>query len=399
MRKEHPNRIPVPRWLVLTVLAVSLAACGKKEGSAEGAAQAMPPMPAPVLHVAPHDVPVTFEYVGQAAGSREVEVRARVGGILLDRAYTEGRPVKKGDLLFRIDPEPFQAALDQAAANLKVQESQLVRAKQDYERILPLFKENAVSQKDRDDAVAAYAAAQASVAAARAQLKEAQINLNYTRVTAPISGMTSQEVRSEGSLVVANSESSLLTKISQMDPIYVNFSMSDTDMLNIRQQQESGRLKLSTGGDFSVSLKLADGSSYDRVGRLNFTDNIVDSATGTVRSRATFANPQGQILPGQFVRVQLKGAVRANTITVPQRAVLTSQQGKMVWVVGAGNKVEPRPITVSQAVGSDVVVEQGLKAGDQVVVENIIKIRPGMTVKPQPVQPAATDASAPAKQG
>ncbi len=377
--------------LLLGVLAASLAACGQKpEANGPGA---MPPVPVAVIKVQPADVPVSYEFVGQAAGSREVEVRARVGGILQKRSYTEGKPVKAGDLLFQIDPEPFKAALDQAKGNLQVQQAQLLRTKQDYERILPLFKENAVSQKDRDDAVAAYNAAKASVAAAQAQVEQAQINLGYTRVTAPISGITSQEARSEGSLVATTADASLLTKVSQLDPIYVNFSMSDSDMLGLRKMQHAGKLKLANGGGFEVLLKLADGSTYGKTGHLNFTDSLVDTNTGTIRSRATFANPQGSILPGQFVRVQLNGAVRTQAITVPQRAVLTTQQGKMVWVVGDDGKVAPRPIVTSQEVGLNVLVEQGLKSGDQVAVDNIIKLRPGAAVKPHPYQ---ADASAPA---
>ncbi|UGA39811.1 efflux RND transporter periplasmic adaptor subunit [Chromobacterium haemolyticum] len=268
-----------------------------------------------------------------------------------------------------------------------------MRTKQDYDRITPLFKENAVSQKDRDDAVSAYEAAKASVAAAQAQVQQAKINLGYARVTAPISGMTSQETRSEGSLVSTTADGSLLTKVSQLDPIYVNFSMSDNDMMNLRKMQDSGQLKLAANGHFNVQLKLTDGSTYGKSGRLNFTDSLVDASTGTIRSRATFANPDGGILPGQFVRVILQGAKRSNAIAVPQRAVLTSQQGKMVWVVGADNKVQPRPITVSQDVGLNVLVESGLKAGDKVVVDNIIKLRPGADVKPHPFK---ADASAPA---
>ncbi|UJB34250.1 efflux RND transporter periplasmic adaptor subunit [Chromobacterium sp. Beijing] len=377
-------------WLLLTALAASLMACGQKNDQHAGA---MPPVPVGVIEITPSDVPVSFEFVGQAAGSREVEVRARVGGILLKRAYTEGKPVKQGDLLFQIDPEPLKATLDQAQGNLQVQQAQLVRTKQDFDRISPLFKENAVSQKDRDDAVSAYEAAKASVAAAQAQVQQAKINLGYARVTAPISGMTSQETRSEGSLVSTSADGSLLTKVSQLDPVYVNFSMSDSDMMNLRKMQDSGQLKLASNGHFNVQLKLTDGSTYGKSGRLNFTDSLVDASTGTIRSRATFANPDGSILPGQFVRVILQGAQRSNAIAVPQRAVLTSQQGKMVWVVGADNKVQPRPIAVSQDVGLNVLVESGLKAGDKVVVDNIIKLRPGADVKPHPFK---ADASAPA---
>ncbi|RXZ44072.1 efflux RND transporter periplasmic adaptor subunit [Crenobacter cavernae] len=355
-------------------------------------------MPVGVVSTVAKDVPVPFEFVGQTAGSREVEVRARVGGILLKRAYTEGKSVKQGDLLFQIDPAQFQAALDQAQGALKVEEAQRARTRQDYDRILPLFKENAVSQKDRDDAAAAYQSAQASVAAAQARVKEAQINLGYTRVTAPISGMTSKEVRSEGSLV-STGDGGLLTKISQIDPMYVNFSFSDNDLLAFRRDEQSGKLKLPEGKRFEVTVELSDGSSYAKPGRLNFTDNVIDPSTGTIRARAEFANPDGQLLPGQFVRVFLNGAKRVNAILIPQRAVLTSQQGKMVWVVDAKNTVAPRPITLGAEVGDQVLVESGLKPGEKVVVDNIIKLRPGAPVKPEQRKPEAApaEASAPAK--
>ncbi|AXK40836.1 efflux RND transporter periplasmic adaptor subunit [Crenobacter cavernae] len=352
-------------------------------------------MPVGVVSTVAKDVPVPFEFVGQTAGSREVEVRARVGGILLKRAYTEGKSVKQGDLLFQIDPAQFQAALDQAQGALKVEEAQRARTRQDYDRILPLFKENAVSQKDRDDAAAAYQSAQASVAAAQARVKEAQINLGYTRVTAPISGMTSKEVRSEGSLVSTGDGS--LTKISQIDPMYVNFSFSDNDLLAFRRDEQSGKLKLPEDRRFEVSVKLSDGSSYAKSGRLNFTDNLIDPSTGTIRARAEFANPDGELLPGQFVRVFLNGAKRVNAILIPQRAVLTSQQGKMVWVVDAKNTVAPRPVTLGAEVGDQVLVETGLKPGERVVIDNIIKLRPGAPVKPEALKPEAAEASAPAK--
>ncbi|WP_245944792.1 efflux RND transporter periplasmic adaptor subunit [Crenobacter cavernae] len=381
------------RLAAVVAVGLALAACGKG-GDAIGKGNP-PPMPVGVVSTVAKDVPVPFEFVGQTAGSREVEVRARVGGILLKRAYTEGKSVKQGDLLFQIDPAQFQAALDQAQGALKVEEAQRARTRQDYDRILPLFKENAVSQKDRDDAAAAYQSAQASVAAAQARVKEAQINLGYTRVTAPISGMTSKEVRSEGSLVSTGDGS--LTKISQIDPMYVNFSFSDNDLLAFRRDEQSGKLKLPEDRRFEVSVKLSDGSSYAKSGRLNFTDNLIDPSTGTIRARAEFANPDGELLPGQFVRVFLNGAKRVNAILIPQRAVLTSQQGKMVWVVDAKNTVAPRPVTLGAEVGDQVLVETGLKPGERVVIDNIIKLRPGAPVKPEALKPEAAEASAPAK--
>jgi len=373
-------------------VALLLAACGQQQPQG-GMGGNMPPMPVSIVEMKPADVPVSTEYVAQTSGSREVEVRARVSGILQKRAYTEGAAVKAGDMLFQIDSAPYQAAVEQAAAALKLQEANLIRAQQDYDRVLPLFKENAVSQKDRDDAVAALASAKASVAAARAALKTAQINLDYTRVTAPISGITSAEVRSEGSLVQAG-EGSLLTKISQLDPIYVKFSLSDNDVLKTQKLAADGKLRLPAGNRYSVSLKLPDGSQYGREGVIDFADRVIDPTTGTSATRATFANPQGQLRPGQFVRVVLKGATRVGALVVPQPAVLSTQQGKMVWVVGKDNKVEPRPLQLADttAESGGFIVESGLKAGDKVIIDNLIKLRPGAAVAPQAAKPASAPA-------
>ena len=377
---------------VLLPVALLLAACGQQQPQG-GMGGNMPPMPVSIVEMKPADVPVSTEYVAQTSGSREVEVRARVSGILQKRAYTEGAAVKAGDMLFQIDSAPYQAAVEQAAAALKLQEANLIRAQQDYDRVLPLFKENAVSQKDRDDAVAALASAKASVAAARAALKTAQINLDYTRVTAPISGITSAEVRSEGSLVQAG-EGSLLTKISQLDPIYVKFSLSDNDVLKTQKLAADGKLRLPAGNRYSVSLKLPDGSQYGREGVIDFADRVIDPTTGTSATRATFANPQGQLRPGQFVRVVLKGATRVGALVVPQPAVLSTQQGKMVWVVGKDNKVEPRPLQLADttAESGGFIVESGLKAGDKVIIDNLIKLRPGAAVAPQAAKPASAPA-------
>ncbi|MDC7706159.1 efflux RND transporter periplasmic adaptor subunit [Vogesella indigofera] len=383
------------KWtLALLPLAVMLTACGQQGEQGEQAAGhgAMPPMPVSVVKMAAADVPVVTEYVGQAVGSREVEVRARVSGILQKRAYTEGASVRAGDVLFQLDAAPYQAALEQAEATLKLEEAKLIRAQQDHDRVLPLFKENAVSQKDRDDAVAALASAKASVAAARAAMKSAQINLGYTRVTAPISGVTSAEARSEGSLVQPG-DAGLLTKISQLDPIYVKFSLSDNDVLKNQQLAASGKLRQPEGGRYIVSLKLPDGSTYGREGRINFADRVIDPTTGTSAARASFVNPEGTVRAGQFVRVELKGSVRLNALVVPQKAVLTSQQGKMVWVVGKDNTVEARPLQISDSANNGFIVESGLKAGDLVITDNLIKLRPGAKVVPQA---AAANVAAPA---
>lgn len=373
----QPLRSRPQTWLLPLSAALALTACQDK---ADGP-PAMPPPEVTIVTVKPNDVPLTLEYVGQTAGSREVEVRARVSGILLKRLYVEGRPVKAGDVLYQIDPEQAKAALDQARGALEVEQAKLIRAQQDHARVLPLFAENAVSQKDRDEAVSNFESAQASVLAARARLREAQINLDYTKVTAPISGMTSKEVRSEGSLVSPSGDSSLLTTISQLNPMYVNFSMSDNELLRLRTWQAQGRYVPPEGERYSVELKLSDGTMFNSAGRLNFTDNLIDPTSGTIRSRAEFANPDGALLPGQFVRVYLKGGKLKDTLLVPQRAVLSTQQGKIVFVVNPAGKAEPRPVELGDEVKNEVMITKGLRTGDQVIVDGNIKARPGAPVK------------------
>ncbi|TIC84673.1 efflux RND transporter periplasmic adaptor subunit [Crenobacter intestini] len=381
------------KWLLLTALAASLSACGGKEGGA--GQQAMQAMPVSVVAIQPHDVPMTFEYAGQAAGFREVQVRSRVEGILLHRNFVEGRRVKQGETLFEIEPATYVAAVDQAKATLAVREADFNQAKRTYDRVLPLFKENAVSQQDRDNALGAYEAAKAAVEAARAQLKQAQINLGYTKVSAPISGLTSLDIVSEGSLVSPNS---MLTRISQLDPVYVNFSFSDNEAQKLRKDIDAGRIRIPANNGYQVEVKMADGSMFSQVGKINFSDNVVNPDTGTISNRAQFANPQAMLLPGQFVRVILKGAERVNAITVPQVAVLTTQQGKMVWTVNKDGKAEPRPVEVIDTLDKDFVIGAGLAAGDRVVVDNILKLRPGVPLAPK-VAAAKPSASQPAAQG
>ncbi|NDV12036.1 efflux RND transporter periplasmic adaptor subunit [Crenobacter caeni] len=381
------------KWLLLTALAASLSACGGKEGGA--GQQAMQAMPVSVVAIQPHDVPMTFEYAGQAAGFREVQVRSRVEGILLHRNFVEGRRVKQGETLFEIEPATYVAAVDQAKATLAVREADFNQAKRTYDRVLPLFKENAVSQQDRDNALGAYEAAKAAVEAARAQLKQAQINLGYTKVSAPISGLTSLDIVSEGSLVSPNS---MLTRISQLDPIYVNFSFSDNEAQKLRKDIDAGRIRIPANNGYQVEVKMADGSMFSQVGKINFSDNVVNPDTGTISNRAQFANPQAMLLPGQFVRVILKGAERVNAITVPQVAVLTTQQGKMVWTVNKDGKAEPRPVEVIDTLDKDFVIGAGLAAGDRVIVDNILKLRPGVPLAPKAAA-AKPSASQPAAQG
>ncbi|BCL75218.1 MexE family multidrug efflux RND transporter periplasmic adaptor subunit [Jeongeupia sp. HS-3] len=336
-------------------------------------------------------VPYTYEAVGQTAGYREIDVRARVDGILLKRVYTEGKPVKEGQTLFQIDPAPFKAALDQALGVQAQAKASLTKATADRDRIVPLFKENAVSKKDFDDANAAYDAAVANLAAATAKTDEARINLGYTTVVAPISGMASKINFSEGSLVSPTTNGGLLTTIVQLDPLYANFSFSEAEKLALDKAAQRGSITLPEGRSYQVSLKLADGSTFKHSGRIDFSDSKVDPATGTIKARAVIPNPEGDLLPGQFVRVVIDGAQLNNAMLIPQRAVVQFQADKAVMVLNDKNIVAPRVVQLGQERGNEFVVISGLKDGDRVIVDGVLKARPG-----QPVNPVQAGASAPA---
>lgn len=351
-----------------------------------GAPPGPPPPPAvSIITVEPRDLPVTYEYVGQTAGFREVEVRARVTGILLKRHYREGAPVKEGQSLFLIDPAPFQVALDRAEADLAVAEARLAQARRDAARLAPAFEAKAVAQKDYDDAVSAERIAAAEVQAARARVTEARLNLDYTRVEAPISGISGRAVVSEGTLV--SGPNVLLTTVTQTDPMYVIFGIPDRERMAIREEAESGRLKLPPDGRFKVALTLADGRAYGHTGTLDFTDVRVNPQTGTTEARAQIPNPEGVLRAGEFVRVVLHGTVRPQAVLVPQRAVLEGPAGKFVYLVNAEGKAEPRPVQVGPWNGESWVIREGLAAGERVIVDGVMKIGPGAPVTVTTPQP------------
>ena len=367
---------------LLCVLSASLSGCATDSSGQETAAKQAPPPPEIVAYTVKRaDIPLNMAFMGQTAGSREVEVRARVGGILLHRNYEEGQPVRRGDLMFEIDPAPYQAALEQAKGALGQSEASLAQAERDAKRMETLYKGDVVAKKDYDDAKTTLDSAKAAVEAARGKVREASLNLEWTKVTAPISGLTSKETRSEGSLVSTTSDGSLLTTINRVDPLYVNFSMSGDEMLRLRKQLAEGKVVIGAGGDYVVRLVLPDGSEYKEPGRINFTDTQVDPTTGVVKVRAEFKNPDAGVLPGQFVRVRLEGAHFKDVLAVPQGAVLNTQQGAMVWTLDPKNEVAPRPIVLGQAVGNDYLVEKGLADGERIVAEGVIKVRPGMLVR------------------
>jgi membrane fusion protein, multidrug efflux system len=364
------------RWPWISVAAIAvLAGCGKKEE----AAQSRPAAEVTVIQVATRDTAVGFEYVGQTESSRQVQIVARVNGFLEKRVYVEGSLVKAGQVLFRQDARPFQAALDAAKGALGEQQARLQVARSDLERVKPLAAKNALSQKDLDNSIGQEQAAAAAVESAKANLEQAQLNLGYTTIFTPVTGLSSYARVNEGSYV--QPANSLLTYVQQVDPIYVNFSISENDLLRVRDEQRRGQIRLPAKDAFEVQIELGDGSVYPYRGLITFGDADFNQQTGTYFLRATLKNPDAALRPGQFVRVRVEGAVRPKAILVPQRAVLQGAQGNFVWIVNSESKVEPRPVEVGPWHGDDWFINRGLTPGDVVVVEGVLKLGPGAPVK------------------
>jgi membrane fusion protein (multidrug efflux system) len=383
-------RIATPRFARLApaiVAASLLAACsgGQPPG---GGFHGFPPADVTVYAVELKNIPVTFEYVGQAVGSKEVEVRARVGGILEKRLFKEGSPVKAGQVLFLIDPKPFEAQVANADAELARAQAQLAQAQREANRLKPLVEKRAVGQKEYDDAASAADLATAAVKAAQAKLREAQLNLGYTRVVAPISGLSSRAPKSEGSLVAAGND--LLTTISQTDPIWVAFNVSENEKLKIERAIAANKLQWPKSEAMDVVVKLSDGSTLARKGKINFEDTRINPSTGTYETRAEFANADSKLTSGQFVRVILNGPLWRDAIAIPQTAVLDGPQGKFVYVAGKdkdGKDVAlPKPVVLGDWVtggnANQWIVESGLAPGDKVIIDGVAKIMmPGAPIK------------------
>jgi membrane fusion protein, multidrug efflux system len=367
------------RRILISLLAVPLAACGPAGGGNGGPPGGMPAAEVRTMTVQPQLVLAPFEYTGQTAGSREVEVRARVTGILQKRNFLEGGTVKQGQSLYTIDPAPFQAALARAEADVGVAAARVDQARRESARLRTLVADKFVSQKLADDAMSAEAIGEAELKAARARLTEARLNLEYTRVESPATGTASRSLRSEGTLV--SGPEVLLTTVTQVDPMWVNFGIPDDERLRLQRETDAGRLVLPKDGRFEVRVRLADGSVYARTGRLAFADIRISGQTGTSDARAELPNPEGRLRPGQFVRVTLSGATRPNAVLVPQRAVLEGPQGKFVYVVDEKSTAQARPIEVGEWSGSDWIVTGGLKPGERVIIDGVMRIGPGAPVK------------------
>jgi membrane fusion protein (multidrug efflux system) len=387
-----------PRTALFLSALVMLAGC-QKEGQSQAQAKPTPPPSAVgIVTMAAEALPLTNELPGRIAPTRLAEVRPRVSGIVVERVFEQGSQVKEGDVLYRIDPAPFQVRVDSAQATLARAKAVRLQASQTADRQEQLRKSNVASAQNYDDAVALLAQADADIALAEAGLNEAKLNLQYANVTAPISGRIGRALITEGALVSSSNSENLAT-IQQLDPIYADFTQPAADLIRLRKALQDGQL-MTGPNEAEVNLILDDGTRYPLPGRLLFSEAAVDESTGQVTLRGEFPNPNGDLLPGMYVRVQIQQGIQRAAFAVPQQAVQRDTGGQAnVLVVNADNKVEQRRITVGRAVGDRFVVTTGLNAGDRVVAEGFQKTAPGATVKPEPWSPPAaqTGNAAPAK--
>jgi membrane fusion protein (multidrug efflux system) len=385
---------PLLTKLALLPIIALLAACGpsdEKKGPP-------PPMKAEVgvVEIAPGSQPIVTELPGRTNAKMIAEIRPQVSGIIQERTFVEGANVKAGDVLYRIDPAIYQAEVASAQAALEKAEANLKSIQVKAERYAELLKINAVSKQDHDDAQASLKQAQADIALAKAALDTARINLGYTRITAPISGRVETSIVTPGALVTAN-QTSALTTVQQLDPIYVDVTQPSSELLRLKRDLASGKLKRIGRDEARIKVLLEDGTAYPHPGRLSFSGVTVNPTSGAVTLRAILPNPEGLLMPGMYVRAQLEEAVDESAILVPQQSVTRTAKGDaMVLVVNAQGKVEQRPVAVGRVVGSQWMVDAGLNAGDRVIVEGFQKIKPGDEVKPRPMTAEAAVQAQPA---
>lgn len=373
---------------ILAALAIVLSfpgGCKKKTGPQGREAEVT------VIKIVPADTPVTAEFVAQTQSSHEVEIRARVNGFLEKRVYTEGTVVKKGSVLFIMDKKPFKAQMDSAAAALARQRSAHEVARMNLERVKPLAEQNALSQKDLDDAKGSYESTAAAVEQAKAQLEIARLNLSYCTITSPINGITSAALVQDGAYV--SQMNSQLTTVSVLSPMWVNFSISENDMKRYSDKIASGQIVPPKNDDYEVEIVLVDGSIFSEKGRITFADPSYNAKTGTFLIRSSVKNEKGVLRPNQFVRARMKGAIRRNAILVPQRAVQQGAKGHFVWLIDSKGKAEFRPVTVGEWYGNDVFIDGGLRAGEQVVIDGTLRVRQGEPVKIKPAAAATPTAA------
>jgi membrane fusion protein (multidrug efflux system) len=374
---------------LLTGCALALGGCGKPK-----AAPPQPPPSVTVVTVTSRDEPVSTEFVGQTQSSHLVNIQARVSGFLDRRVYTEGALVKEGQVLFQMDPKPFQAQLSQARAALAQAEAAKETARLNLERTRPLTELNALSQKDLDDATGQFQSASSAVEQAKAQVETAELNLSYTTITSPVTGVSSSARQTDGTYV--SFQNSLLTTVATVSPMWVNFSLSENQVQAYRDQVARGLLRMPRDARYTLEIVLVDGSVYPHTAQITFAEPSFNASTGTFLIRGSVANPEGILHPNQYVRVRVKGAIRPNAILIPQRAVQQGSQGHFVWVVGADGKAERRPVNVGDWQGDDWFVSEGLKAGDRVVVDGGLMLRPGSAVTVKDGPPPGPVAAPPA---
>lgn len=380
-QQEHRSKFINPSLntkivAIALLTSIALIGCGKKNDAQAQAGAGMPAMPVSVIELQATSVPISAEAVAQTEGAKEVEIRPRVGGILLKKMFEEGAPISAGQAMFLIDPVPFQIALSNAKAQLAQQKSRVEQTQRETQRLQGLLATQSISQREADNAASDNSLARAGLAQFEASVREAELNLSYTTVMSPISGVAGRFEFSEGALVSPNT--SLLTKVSQITPIWVRFSLSDNEFAQL-----GGRLTQSNVKD--VALILPDGTEYAKKGKLNFAASSIDPQLGTQQLRATFENADKTLLPGQFVRVRVTTGQKDGVFIVPQVAVSNNDQGRFVYVANAKNEAVMKPIVTGNWVGKDWVVLSGLSAGEKVIVDNVIKLRPGAAVAPHPV--------------
>lgn len=387
---------PAPLALVC---ALAVSACGKQGTSAPPAAGgSAPQIPVGVVIATPSEVGLVTELPGRIEASRVAQVRARSAGILQQRLFKEGSDVKAGQALFRIDAAPYEAATQSARASLARAEASLVQNTAQLERFRPLVAANAISKQDFVNAESAQKQAQAEVAAAKAAVRTAEINLGYASVTAPISGRIGQALVTEGALV-GQGEATPLAIIQQINPVYVNFTQSATEAFKLRKSLDEGLLKAADQQAAEVRVVLDDGTVYETPGKLLFSDLSVDASTGQVTLRAEIPNPKGLLLPGLYVRIRMEQAQASNAITLPQQAVTRTDQGDTVSVVSQEGQVSTRPVKISMASGNRWVIQEGLEAGEQVMVDGFQKVQmlpAGTPVKAVPWSPSPANSTTPA---
>jgi membrane fusion protein (multidrug efflux system) len=376
MVRLHNSAATMPRMAALSLLAAFVAACGKPEPPA------MPPMEVAVFEVQPRNVPIYFDMIGQTRGSVDIPIRARVDGVLEEMHFQEGREVEKGQLLYVIDPAPYQSKVVEAQGRLAEAQTQLAKATSDLERIRPLAEIDAVSQQDLDGAVAQYEAARASKQSAEAQVEQAEIQLGYTRIQSPIDGLIGITEAKVGEYVGRDPNPVVLNFVSKIDPIRVRFSINEREYLRFRRQlagsvrgEEEARRH-----EASLQLILADGSIHDHPGNIVTSDAAIDPTTGTLTLEADFPNPDGIVLAGQFARVRGRAEERENAVVVPQRAVMEVQGLFQVAVVGPDGVVDVRQLQMGPRVDDEWIVESGLEAGDRIALEGLQRLRTGATV-------------------